>query len=87
VSMTTYQMIEAIEETNRTWQPLSLPVRNKIAQRLNELDRENERLRAIIASVRFYGYQVADVRAEIDISVSIANAGLLPTPKLHENAV
>jgi len=43
--MTTHEMIEAIEETNRTWQPLSLPVRNKIAQRLDELERENARLR------------------------------------------
>jgi ribosomal protein L29 len=43
--MTTYQMIGAIEETNRTWQPLSLPVRNEIAKRLDELDRENARLR------------------------------------------
>jgi hypothetical protein len=38
-------MIGAIEETNRTWQPLSLPVRNEIAKRLDELDRENARLR------------------------------------------
>jgi capsule polysaccharide export protein KpsE/RkpR len=38
--MTTYQMIEAIEEANRTWQPLSLPVRNKIAKRLDELECE-----------------------------------------------
>jgi hypothetical protein len=49
--MTTYQMIEAIEETNRTWQPLSLPVRNKIAQRLDELGRENVRLRAIFPKI------------------------------------
>jgi hypothetical protein len=43
--MTTHQMIEEIEETSRTWQPLSLPVRNKIAKRLDELERENARLR------------------------------------------
>jgi hypothetical protein len=44
--MTTYQMIEAIEEANRTWQPLSLPVRNGIAKRLDELERENASLKS-----------------------------------------
>jgi len=46
MSMTTYQMIEAIEEANRAWQPLSLPVRNKIAKRLDELERENASLKS-----------------------------------------
>jgi hypothetical protein len=52
--MTTHQLIEAIEEANRTWKPLSLPVRNKIAKRLDEFDRETARLRDALNEARQY---------------------------------
>ncbi len=61
-------MIEGINESVRTWQPVSQPVRLAIAARLEELERENARL-----SDRF-------TKLELAVSEILAAA----TPKQYE---
>jgi hypothetical protein len=71
--MTTHEMIEAIEETNRTWQPLSLPARNKIAKRLDELECE---LREAQAKLRWFMQNQNQIAMDVIKPVEEENARL-----------